>query len=349
MIAVRSTPLRFARAGFTLRFARAGFTLIELMLVMLLIGLMLGFGLGVFANLDVGSRVAVGSVQNVLRSAHNWSVARIAPARVVVDVANGTLRAQGNQVVGTWHFENESIQGAFGIDGVRFGGELVADGYQGQALSFVGQPPRSHVDFPVQTDPAFDLTNGFSIRFALRTTTGRGGELLDAGGVVAIETSGDGAIKARFIAQRSEAETNGGRGGRVTIATDASVLTANRWSIVEVTYDRVQFAIRVDGQIAAFVPETAPVARSEGPLVLSPSQSAFPGAIDALVVSVVVTDAATELPKNVTLAKDTPKEVVFQAGGGLDREVHREPVRLTLVFDDGRRELVQVNTYGTVE
>lgn len=336
-----STPNRRARA--------AGFTLIELMVVMLLIGLLLGFGLGVFANLDVGSRVAAGSVQNVLRSAHNWAVARIAPARVVIDVSKGTLRAEGHQVVGTWHFENDSIQGAFGIDGVRFGGEIVADGYQGRALSFAGQPPRSHVDFPVHTDPAFDITNGFSIRCALRPTSGRGGELLDLGGVVAVETTSDGAVKARFVAQRTEAETNGGRGGRVTIATERGLLTADRWSIVEVIYDRLQFAIRINGQIAAFLPETAPVSRSEGPLVLSPSQSAFPGAIDTLVVSAVVADAATELPKNVTLAGDTPKEIVFQPGGGLDREVHRDPVRLTLVYDDGRKEVVQVNLYGTVE
>jgi hypothetical protein len=82
---------------------------------------------------------------------------------------------------------------------------------------------------------------------------------------------------------------------------------------------------------------------------VSPSQAAYPGAIDALVVSAVVVDAATELPQGVTLAKDTLREIVFQAGGGLDREVHRDPVRIGLEFEDGRKETVQVNLYGTVE
>jgi prepilin-type N-terminal cleavage/methylation domain-containing protein len=327
----------------------AGFTLIELLIVMGIIALILGFGLGVFANLDVGGRVAVGSVQNVLRSAHNWAVARIAPARVVIDPVAGTLRAEGHQVVGTWHFEDESMRGAFGIDGVRFGGEIVPDGYQGHALSFVGQPARSHVDFPVQNDPAFDLTNGFSLRFALRPTSAQGGELLDAGHVIGIETSADGAIKAHFVAQRTETDATGGRGGRVTIATEPFALVADRWAIVELTYDRVHFSLRVDGQVRAYVDENAPVAHPEGPLVLSPSPVAFPGTIDALVVSAVVVDAATELPKGVSLAKNTPHEIVFQAGGGLDREIHRDPVRLGLEFDDGRKETVQVSLYGTVE
>lgn len=330
-------------------FTQAGFTLVELLIVMMLVALLLGLGLGVFANLDVGGRVALGSVQNVLRSAHNWAVARIAPARVVLDSAAGTLRAEGHQVVGTWHFEEESIRGALGIDGVRFGGEIVPDGYQGHALSFVGQPAGAHVDFPVQNDPAFDLTQGFSIRFALRPTSGRGGELLEAGRVIAIETSGDGSLKAHFVAQRADLEATGGRGGRVTIATEPGALSANRWSIVELTYDRVHFTLRVDNQIAAYVGETAPVSRAEGPLVLSPSEVAFPGMLDALVVSVVVVDEATELPKGVALAKNSPREIVFQAGGGLDRQIHRDPVRLVLEFEDGRKETVQVNLYGTVE
>ncbi|MBL8857818.1 MAG: prepilin-type N-terminal cleavage/methylation domain-containing protein [Planctomycetes bacterium] len=326
-----------------------GFTLVELLIVMSLVAIVLGLGLGVFANLDVGGRVAVGSVQDVLRAAHNWSVARSAPARVVIDSRAGTLVAQGHQVVGTWHFEDDSFRGAFGIDGVRFGGEIVADGYQGRALSFAGEPPRSHVDFPVHLDPSWDLADGFSIRFALKPADERGGTLMNVGGAVGIETTGDGAIKAFFFAQRTDDETSKGRGGRVTIATQPHVLAPKRWSQVEVLYDRERFAIRVEGQTAVFVTESAPVARLEGPLVLSPSQNAFPGAIDALVVAVVVSDEPVQLPAGVALAADTPRAVVFQAGGGLDRDVHRETLRLVIEFDDGRKETVLVNLYGTVE
>jgi prepilin-type N-terminal cleavage/methylation domain-containing protein len=95
---------------------RAAFTLVELLIVMSLIALLLGLGLGVFSNLDMGDRVAVSSVHNVIRSAHNTSVAMLAPTRVRIDAKARTLRAEGLQIVGTWHLEGEPLVGAFGLD-----------------------------------------------------------------------------------------------------------------------------------------------------------------------------------------------------------------------------------------
>lgn len=327
----------------------AGFTLIELLIVMSLIAVLMGIGVGVFANFNAGDRVAISNVQSVLRSAHNSAVARVAPARVVIDRETNSLHAEGEQVIGTWHFESEPLTGAFGFECVKVGGQIVKGGFQGRALSFEGEPKGSRVDFAVQLDPSWNLAHGFTFRFAVRQSETRGGVLLDAGSVIGIESTDDGALKAWFVAQRAADESASGKGGRVAIATDPHALTAERWSTVEIAYDRSTLSIRVDGQIAASLVETAPVAPLEGPLVLSPAQYPYPGAIDALVVSAIVADDLSELPKDVAFAKDAPREIVFQAGGGLDREKHREPVRLGLEFDDGRKEVIYVNLYGTVE
>jgi hypothetical protein len=40
---------------------------------------------------------------------------------------------------------------------------------------------------------------------------------------------------------------------------------------------------------------------------------------------------------------------VFDAGGNLDRAVHREPVRFALEQVEGRRYPIMVGLYGTVE
>src|SRR5215207_669808 len=82
--------------------ARAGFTLIELLIVTMLIALLLGVGFGALARIDLGERVALSQVHNVLRSAHNWAIARSAPARVRIDPAAGTVRAEGLAILGTW-------------------------------------------------------------------------------------------------------------------------------------------------------------------------------------------------------------------------------------------------------
>jgi prepilin-type N-terminal cleavage/methylation domain-containing protein len=326
-----------------------GFTLIELLIVMSLIALLLGMGLGVFSSLDMGDRVAVSSVQNVLRSAHNTSVALIAPTRVRIDAKQRTLRAEGLQIVGTWQLEGEPIVGAFGLTGTHYGGRFIDDGFQGRALSFAGEPGRSRVEFPIQNDPSWSFTEGFSVRCAVRTEERASGSLLDLGRAVGIETTSDGAVKAWFVAQRSDDETQEGRGGKVSMSTAAGQITPSRWTRIEIEYDRRVFRILVDGQPAAELGETAPVMRLDGPLVLSPSSAAYPGDVDSLVVASVVASEPFELPDGVTFGKDTPGEIVFQAGGGLDRAFHFEPAKVLLEFDDGRKSTVLVNLSGTVE
>jgi prepilin-type N-terminal cleavage/methylation domain-containing protein len=328
--------------------ARAGFTLVELLIVMSLIAVLLGLGLGVFANLDFGDRVAASSVQNVIRSAHNWSIAQGTGSRVRIDASAHTIRAEGFLTVGTWHFETEPYKGAFDIEGTSAGGHSIDDGFQGHALSFEGESGHPHVTFSVKTDPSWTFTEGFAVRCAVRTT-GASGALLDLGGVVGIETTSDGAVKAWFVAQRADDEQTQGRGGRVAMTTSSGLLVPNRWAQLSVEYDRRAFTILVDGQPAARVDETAPVAQLEGNLVLSPSPTAFPGAIDDLVVASVVAGDTTELPRGIEFAKETPAELVFEAGGGLDRRVHKEAAKVVLDLGDGRKQTVLVNLFGTVE
>jgi hypothetical protein len=316
---------------------------------MSLIALLLGLGLGVFSNLDMGDRVAVSEVQNVLRAAHNTSVAQIAPTRVRIDAKARTVRAEGMQIVGTWQLEGEPIVGAFGLEGAHYGGRFVDDGFQGRAISFAGEPAHSRIEFLIQDDPAWSFTEGFSVRCAVRTIERESGLLLDLGRVIGIETTSDGAVKAWFVAQRSEDEAQEGRGGKVAMSTAPGQLVPSRWTQIEIEYDRHVFRILVDGQPAAELVETAPVMRLEGGLVLSPSSAAYPGDVDSLVVASVVASELTEMPQGVTFGKGTPGEIVFQAGGGLDRAFHFEPAKVLLEFDDGRKTTVLVNLSGTVE
>ena len=55
-------------------------TLLELILVMMVLAIVMGGGLGLFAALDVGKRQATGLVKNVLRTAQNSAIARQSPA-----------------------------------------------------------------------------------------------------------------------------------------------------------------------------------------------------------------------------------------------------------------------------
>jgi len=330
----------------------AGFTLIELLLVMAMIALLLGIGLGMFAKLDLGDRIAVALVQDALRSAENFSVARSAPARVRLDPKTGTIRTEGMLVVGTWQFETDPIRGAFGLEGSMLGGHLVDDGFQGKALSFVGEPPRSRVEIPVQGNPAWNLADGFSLRCALRPhgAAGEGGgAVLALGESLGLETTGSGAVRAWIAAEVHDDRGEIRRGGRIPVESPPGTLIPERWSVVELQYDRRALRLLVDGVLAAEDEEDAPVWRVDGPLVLSPSNTAWPGAIDALVVAAIGAREESRLPRGAAFAPPTPAEIRFSPGGGLDRDVHSGPVLVSVALEDGRSFPVRVNLFGTVE
>jgi prepilin-type N-terminal cleavage/methylation domain-containing protein len=329
------------------RAGRRAFTLIELLLVISLVGLVLGLGLGAFTRVDLGDRIAPGLVHNVIRSARNWAVARQAPARVRIDAASNSIRAEGLRVIGTWHFESLPVSGAFGLAGSDFAGVLADDGYQGRALSFDGDGSR--VDIPVQLDPAYDLADGFVVACALKPRAQRGGAVLSIGDAVGLDTTSKGGLAGWFVSGFRDEQGRLQRGGRIPIEAPPGVLSPARWSRVELAYDRRALRLAVDGVLVAQVEENQPVWRIEGPLSLSPGRTTWPGALDSLVISAVVAEDASVLPKSVTFAPGAPPEIVFDAGGGLDRRVHREPVRFALQFEDGRSLPITVNGYGTVE
>ena len=335
---------------------RAAFTLVELLLVMALIAMILGIGLGALSRLQLGDRVAVAMVQDALRSAQNFAVGRAAPARVRLDLKTGTIRSEGMQVVGTWHFEELPIRGAFELEGALLGGRLVDDGFQGHGLSFVGEPSRSKVEIPVQDDTAWNLRDGFALRVALRPHAGgtsrdgnAGGAVLALGESAGLETTAHGAVRAWIAAEVADDHGDLRRGGKIPVETLPLALVDGRWSVVEVQYDRRRLRLSVDGVLAAEVEEIAPVWKLDGPLVISPANQPWPGTVDSLVVSCVAARDELRLPTGVAFAPGTPEEIVFAPGGGLEGGNRREPVRITLDYDDGQKATVVVNAYGTVE
>lgn len=329
--------------------SRRGMTLLELLLVISLLALIMGVGAGLFTRIDLSDRVARPMVENALRSAHNWAIARGAPARVRLDPKLGTIDTEGLSVVGTWHFEALPARGAFGLDSTGEGGVLIDDGFQGKALSFAGLGSRSGLTIPVTDDPAFNLAQGFVVRCAVRVQHGSGGSLLQIGGAVGLDVGTDGSLSGWFQTALEEQDSAPRKGGRIGVTTDPAALRGERWAQVELAYDRRQLTLTVDGVELVARDEDSRVWSLEGPMVLSPGQVAFPGAIDALVVSAVAANETARLPQNYRFAADVPREVRFRPGGGLDRTFHSGQVEIVLEHLDGRRETVRVQPYGTVE
>jgi prepilin-type N-terminal cleavage/methylation domain-containing protein len=329
--------------------ATRGLTLIELVVVMGMIGVLLGMGLGLLSSLNLGERAAVGLVQNVIRSAHNSALASASPALVRFDPSAGTISAQGMAVIGTWHFESERMRGARQLDGAIDGGAIVADGFNGSALSFEGAPPGAHASVGIQSDPGFDLTDGFGVQCALRLEGQRGGRVLSIGGVVGLDVSDLGVLRAWMRPVASGSDGLPIQGGLVVILSEPGMVSARAWSRVRLEYDRRLLRLFVDGVEVARDERQEPVWRISEPLFIGDLRKTFGGSIDNLVVAAVVATEVVDLPEGCTFPSDVPALIAFNAEGHLDREVHSGPITLHVDFEDGRRNLIRVGMYGTVE
>lgn len=325
-----------------------GMTLFELLFVMALIGLLVGAGVGAFSTLDFGRRAAVGMVQNVLRSARNSAQSRSAPARVRIDPAAGSITAEGMAVIGTWHFESDSLRGAFELDGRLAGAQVVEDGYIGRALS-TATTRGAYAEILVAHDPSFDLREGFSIRCAAKPLGSSTGAILTLGGAAGLSVSTDGVLRAWLVPEVVESKGSPRRGGRIWIESPPGALAPGRWSLIEFNYDRRLSRLSVDGVEVARTEEVQPVWRIEAPIYVGDPRGAFPGLVDSLVVEAVTAAEVAELPDGVRFGPDTPLQVLFDARGHLDAELHQQPVEFDLVFDEGSTQSMRVGLYGTVE
>ena len=347
--ASRPCPMSIRQNGRKASGARRGVTLLELLIVITLISMLLGAGVGVLARLDVGKRAAHGMVQSVVRSASTSALARQASARVSIDTAAGKISASGMKVIGTWHFEDETLPGAFDINGTMLGAVLIDDGYIGKGISFSGTSRSAYAEFPVHKDPAFDLGQGFAIDCAVRLEERGAGQLFDLGGAIGLEWSGQGLLQAWFRPELTDETGRTVRGGRVLAQAPAGALDLGKWHRIHLSYDRTELVLAVDGNVIARSDADTPVWQLEGPMVVGDPRRSFPGSLDALVVAGVVATETVDLPENVTFGPESVKEIRFAPGGHLDRARHPEPLRIWLDYADGKREVVRVGRYGTVE
>ena len=328
---------------------RAGVTLLELMLVLMLLALILGSGIGIFSSFDFGKRQAAGLVRNVLRSAQNTAIASSAPSRVRIDKTSGRFHAESMVTVGTYHFENRSIEGC-GPAGSAEPEHFDPRGYLGACFRPAGIR-KAVAEIPLERDPGFDFARGFSIALALYRETDEGGRVFtlgDADPTVGLDLGKNGALRARFRTRSGELDSQK-PGGSVILQSEPGQLAVGRWAIVCMRYDRAHFELLLDDVVLDSQDETSYVWRIDAPLVLSDAALPFPGRIDNLVIGVMVAGEASVLPESVRFSADTPEKIEFVASGGLDRQVHLDPPRIGLEFQDGARETVTVGLYGTVE
>ncbi len=332
--------------------ARSGFTLLELLLVMGLLGTILGIGLGTFASFDPGRRAARGLVANALRQARNEAIANRAPARVKFDPLTRTVTSEGTTVAGTWRFETSELVGARELNGLAQGFPgtmLTEDGFVGHALDLDLGERGCRVVIDLSSEPLFQLRRGFRVSCALRPKELKASTILDLGGVLTVEAVADGSIQFSVVTRRVDELGRSFPGESVVVKTAPGAIEAGRWSQVEVRYDGRWLSALSDGVPVAMREESRELWDVEKPLVIGGARSGYNGQIDDLVVVVTKEGEEFILPSSVEFEIQEPFEVRFDEGGGLDPVAHARPMEVGLRFEDGTRDSLTVQMYGTVE
>jgi len=338
-----------------------GLTLLELLLVMAVMGVVLGLGLGAFTALRAPDDYALSVVRSTLRAASNQALTRGARTRVVLvregEAEESALVPQVLFTAGTWHFESEALDGAFGVGGTTTNGRIADDGYIGRALSL--GLPGSEARFDVERDPAFDPAEGFVIELAVRASENEepSGHVLDLGRVVGLDLMPDGAVRGWFAplfpggtAPNGDAAIN----SFLFVETPPGVVRPGRWARLRLAYDRQSLSIDVDGRPYERLATDLPVRPVAGLLRLSNAErQGFRGDVDKLVTAFYSSAEAVPLPEDVSFPANAPGEIVFDASGGLDAGAHvtdvEVPVRFLDTNDSSHEARVLVNLQGTVQ
>ncbi|MEZ5976487.1 MAG: prepilin-type N-terminal cleavage/methylation domain-containing protein, partial [Planctomycetota bacterium] len=314
---------------------RRGMTLVELLAVLALMGLLMGTGLGLLVGLAPAENAVRGYLEETVRLVAQS--ARQSGSRAILRwrAGSGELQLEQMRVVGTWAFEGTGMDGALGLNAVWMGaGEarVVPGGFQGSALDLAASPGTWQV--PLQDEPAFDWSQGFLVRCAVRPEQARSGVLLQLGEGLVLALSERGAVAAEFRTARVADTGALDAGDRVRVESEAGAVGAGRWSLIEMLYDRRALRLSVDGVPQAVRPEEAPVWMGPPRLQLSDAQHPFPGLVDQLVVSVVEPLPTRVLPAQAVWTGKGEHSLVFGPDGSLDPLYHGSAVTLTWQVPD---------------
>jgi hypothetical protein len=126
--------------------------------VLSILGVLLGFGVGVYGNLSTPDRLASDRIRDALRAARLLASREGAPAAVVVEPERGEVYALGLRAAGNWHFEDDAGTG-FPVPARHDPGSLVTPGVFGSALGITEGSDLVILDLP----PAADSPNGFGV------------------------------------------------------------------------------------------------------------------------------------------------------------------------------------------
>jgi prepilin-type N-terminal cleavage/methylation domain-containing protein len=288
------------------RRSRRGLTLLELIIVIVIFSILLGFSAMFFrnANRDLGVTASANRLTGLLRAAQQQARGSAAPAWVVLNTQRNAAWLVSKETIGEWHLEDAS--GAFGKPAQVTSGTAVP-GRVGRALQLSGSGSIRCGDVPLlQPD------QGVAVELWYLRKGGRSrGILATIGDFAEIAVEADGRIGARL--------------GGVAVGSGQLRLPTDVWCHVQLIYSGRDLRLVLNRN-----PVDVKAARLSwpGPLpfTVGASGSGVTGIVDEIRLSLLLPreehplagEAAFELAPGTAVPPDGDVVIAFDAEGRLE-------------------------------
>lgn len=330
-------------SGLVLPWTRHGFTLLEILLVILLISVLMGYGVGFLRRGGNELDQALVRLQAYARGARMQARFHRSSARVTLSQEGGSevggqegtptqvLSIHALQPVGEWNFDG----GPLGVLGQQGGaGRVVPGGRIGRGLR-IDEGATGHGLYVSPRDGSeFDFRGGFLLRLDVRLDSLGECRLAALERVFSLDLDAQGRPSARLVL----GDLRGGPGRTIRFQSYERVPTG-RW---------LRFAFSFDGELGRLVVDDRLLAerRIEGRMFHDP-QAGFlvsdgalpvPGTLDEVRLFAFEVLDSWEVPESVRI--EGPAVLAYTREGLLDRRVHQGPARFLLRREEQSETLV---------
>ncbi len=298
------------------------FTLIELLLVMIVLGFVLGLSLAGVDKLDPGAEGLVSASRSFVASSRD--VARASGREVVVSLDAGTAdrpprlqRALFRPLLEA-SFEaaargREHLEPTGGVElGSRPGRVGAGLHLEGGTLTVAGRGGR------------FPVGQGFGLEFDLRPAELEAATLLSWPELLKLRMRVDGGVDGTFGYAQEDAR------GSTVLHTPGGILAPGRWAHVRLTMSEGALRLRIDGRLLAEGRYDGQPLAPGAPPELGSSDGAYFGDFDEFSVWTRILEAGPDTREDV-LVSLRPARLVFDRDGLLTTDLDGAPARLEVV------------------
>ena len=336
-----------------------GVTLLEILVVVGIIGIMMGFGVGALQRQQNDLEQTAVTLRDLVRLARGNARFYQSTARLVVDPPPRTTPATQGELdypeqqwfrvlavrpLSEWNFDLNGPSGSFGIEGTLGAASIVDAGRFGKGLEPDPEGGQPGVFVRTSQYSEFDMSEGFVARLDLWLDAREACTILRLGQSFELGIDNGGFARGQVTFTQS-----GGQAGRTIRMRGLQRLPLRQWFRLSLAYDGKSIVLERDGLEEDERPGDGRVFYDrQGEFWISAGDTPVPGRIDSVELFGYERLGEFQLPQDVRLLSGAG-DLHFASDGRLDPRYHGAPVTYRMAMGEAQGEEQRGRESVTIE